>query len=250
MLRHKLVLLLIVLCALAGVPVHAALEKGMTVLVTGANRGIGLEFASQLKAAGYNVIGTARKPAEAVELKALGVRVEQLDVTDTDSVADLAAALADTPLDLVINNAGVGGQGVNKLAKIDFEQMARTFNVNSAGPLRVTQGLQGNLAAGKGKTVVHISSIMGSIENNKGGYYSYRASKAALNMLNKSLAAELGKQGFVCVVMHPGWVKTRMGGEAAPVQPQDSVAGMLKVISGLQAADNGRFFDYQGQELP
>jgi len=227
-----------------------ALEKGATVLVTGANRGIGLEFATQLKAAGYKVIGTARKPAEATDLKALGLRVEQLDVTDAASVAALAERLQGEPIDLLINNAGVGGLRANSFRETDFEDMAWTFNVNSAGPMRVTQGLLDNLVAGQGKTIVHISSIMGSIENNRGGYYAYRSSKTALNMLNSSLAAELGREGFTCVVMHPGWVKTRMGGESAPVEPKDSIAGMLKVIQGLKPADNGRFLDYQGQTVP
>ncbi|MDX1736129.1 MAG: SDR family NAD(P)-dependent oxidoreductase, partial [Halioglobus sp.] len=147
-------------------------------------------------------------------------------------------------------NAGVGGEAGGSIASTDFEQLAMVFDVNSTGPMRVTQALLPNLEAGEGKTVVQISSVMGSIAGNGGGYYGYRASKAALNMLNRSLATELGKQGFVCVVMHPGWVKTRMGGSAAPVEVPDSVAGLLRVIDGLGASDNGRFLDYQGKELP
>jgi len=221
-----------------------------TALVTGANRGIGLELATQLKAAGYNVIGTARKPAEATALKAVGARVEQLDVTDAGSVAALAERLEGVAIDLLINNAGVGGDGADSIRELDVDGMAVTYAVNAIGPMRVTQGLLPNLEAGDGKTIVHISSVMGSIQNNWGGAYDYRASKAALNMLNSSLAKELGKEGFTSVVLHPGWVQTRMGGESAPVNPADSVAGLLKVIGGLEDKDNGKFYDYQGEPIP
>ena len=242
--------LLLVLATLFAPAGFAEAGKSATVLITGANRGIGLELARQFNAKGYSVIGTARKPSEADALAGLAVRVEQLDVTDAASVAALAASLEGAPIDILINNAGTGGQGVSRIADADFEQMAWTFEVNSIGPMRITQALLPNLAAGKGKTVVSVSSIMGSIENNQGGYYGYRASKAALNQLNMSLSRELGGQGFTCVVVHPGWVKTRMGGAQAPVEVQDSVAGLVAVIEGLEPGDNGRFIDYQGNALP
>jgi len=166
---------LLILSALAHTPAWAALDKGDTVLITGANRGIGLELARQLSERGALVIGTARKPAEASELKALGVRVEQLDVTDGESVAALAKRLDGLAIDTLINNAGVGGLQAANLAAVDFDDMAFTFSVNSFGPLRVTSALLDNLQAGEGKQVVNISSIMGSIELNQGGYYAYRA---------------------------------------------------------------------------
>ena len=125
----------------------------MTVLVTGANRGIGLELARQLTGQGHRVIGTARKPAEATELKALGATVMQLDVTDTDSVAELAAGLDGQPIDLLINNAGTGGQPPGSLQETDFERVKLTFDVNSIGPMRVTQALLPNLLAGEGKKI-------------------------------------------------------------------------------------------------
>ena len=212
-----------------------AAETTTTALITGANRGIGLEMARQLDAKGYEVIGTARKPAEAAELKALGVRVEQLDVTDADSVAGLAERLDGVAIDVLVNNAGVGGQGVSRLADVDFEEMAWTFEVNAFGPLRVTQALQDNLAAGQGKTVANITSVMGSIAQNRGGFYDYRASKTALNQLNKSLSAELGRQGFTCVVLHPGWVQTRMGGEQAPGQTPGQRRGPYRRYRGAGA---------------
>lgn len=250
MLLRVLIYVGLMVVALFGSTSVSAADDKQTVLITGANRGIGLEMARQLSERGDKVIATARKPDEASGLKALAVRVEQLDVTDTASVQALAARLEGVPIDLLINNAGVGGQKTNDLEATNFDEVAKTFDVNSLGPMRVTQALLPNLEAGKGRTVVQISSIMGSIEQNRGGYYGYRASKAALNMLNKSLAAELGKQGFVCVVMHPGWVKTRMGGAAAPVEPEDSVAGIFEVIDGLVPEDNGRFIDYQGNSIP
>lgn len=221
-----------------------------TALVTGANRGIGLEFVKQLTAQGYNVIGTARKPGSAGALKRTGASVLQLDVTSSESVRAMAAQLKGQPIDLLINNAGVSGHDAPTFRETDFDKIAFTFDVNSLGPMRVTQALLDNVLASKQKRVVHISSIMGSIEKNWGGLYGYRASKTALNMLNSSLAKEVGKAGVTSVVLHPGWVKTDMGGESAQVEKEDSVAGMLKVISALELADGGRFIDYQGQSLP
>ncbi len=225
-------------------------DQSSTVLVTGANRGIGLELARQLSEAGHQVIGTARKPEQATELKELGARVIQLDVTDADSVAAMAAALEGVEIDLLINNAGTGGQTPGSFADTDFERVKMTYDVNSLGPMRVTQALLPNILASGAKTIVHMSSTMGSISRNSGGYYGYRSSKAALNMLNSSLAAELKTQGVTSVVMHPGWVKTRMGGAGAAITPEVSVSGMVKVIEALEPEQTGGFYDYQGNELP
>jgi NAD(P)-dependent dehydrogenase (short-subunit alcohol dehydrogenase family) len=221
-----------------------------TILITGANRGIGLELASQYKARGFKVIGTARKPEQATELEALGVQVEALDVTDSESVAALASRLDGIALDILINNAGISGYNAASFQEFDFDQVMPSFDVNSLGPMRVTQALYKSLAKGSGKKVVHISSTMGSIAQNRGGYYGYRASKAALNMFNKSLAMELGPEGFISVVLHPGWVRTRMGGDGAQLSTQESVTGMVSVIEQLKPASNGHFYDYQGKELP
>ena len=221
-----------------------------TVLITGANRGLGLEFARQFHAAGARVIGTARRPAEARELNALGVRVEQLDVTDPDSVAGLARRLGDAPLDILINNAGVGGRELS-LATLDMDVVERCWQVNCLGPMRVTQALLPALGRGEHRLVVNITSQLGSIEaNTRGGYYGYRESKAALNMFTRSLAHELASDGFICVVMSPGWVRTAMGGPRAPLSPQESIAGMRKVMGRLRPKDSGSFFDYRGKRLP
>jgi len=190
----------------AGYSSVASAEVSMTVLVTGANRGIGLELVRQMRARGHQVIGTARKPEQAMELKETGARVVQLDVTDSNSIRAMAEQLKGQRIDLLINNAGMLGHNAQSFAETDFDQVIATFDVNSLGPMRVTQALLPNIMAGSGKTVIQISSTMGSIANNSGGYYGYRASKAALNMLNSSLALELADNGITSVVMHPGWV--------------------------------------------
>lgn len=221
----------------------------MNYVVTGANRGLGLELVRQLTGAGHRVIATARNPDSASELAALGVRIETLDTARADSVAAFAACLGDVPVDVLVNNAGIMGHDGGRLADTDVEQLLTTLNINSLGPLRVTQALLANLRAGTGKTVVQLSSCLGSIADAEAGLFGYRASKAALNMLNKVLSVELGGEGFTCVAMHPGWVKTEMGGADAPLTPEESVAGMVRVIGALKATHNGAFIDYQGEPL-
>ena len=221
-----------------------------TVLITGANRGLGLEFARQYKDAGWRVIGTARDPQDAQELKALGVRVMQLDVASQDSVAALAAELGDEPIDLLINNAGIFPR-VGKLDEIDFDDYNRTLAVNTVGPVRVTRALLPSLRAGKLKIIAGLSSNLGSIaENERGNFYGYRESKAALNMFTKTLAAELGPEGFTCIVLTPGWVQTDMGGPNATLTPEESIAGMKAVLDRLTPADNGTFWSYNGSQMP
>ena len=240
----------LLLFTVAGYSSVASAEVSMTVLVTGANRGIGLELVRQMRARGHQVIGTARKPEQAMELKETGARVVQLDVTDSNSIRAMAEQLKGQRIDLLINNAGMLGHNAQSFAETDFDQVIATFDVNSLGPMRVTQALLPNILAGSGKTVIQISSTMGSIANNSGGYYGYRASKAALNMLNSSLALELADKGITSVVIHPGWVQTRLGGENAAITVEDSVTGMMQVIAKLGPEDSGRFLDYQGEELP
>ena len=221
-----------------------------TVLVTGANRGLGLEFARQYAEAGWKVIGTARKPEQAAELEALGARVVQLDVADQGSVDRMATELADQPIDLLINNAGIFPR-VGKIDEIDFDDYSRTLAVNTVGPVRVTRALLPNLRQGELRIIAGLSSNLGSIaENERGNFYGYRESKAALNMFTKTLAAELGPEGFTCVVLTPGWVQTDMGGPNAPLQPADSISGMKAVLDKLTPADNGSFWSYDGSQMP
>lgn len=225
-------------------------QSSTTVLITGANRGIGLEYARQYDAKGYRVIGTARNPAEATELAEVSDRVEALDVTDPGSVAALAERLKDEPIDILINNAGIFDRSDTSIDKVDFDMLEQTFAVNTFGPLRVVQALLPNLRAGERKLIVSMSSQLGSIENSTGGWYAYRSSKTALNQINRILSAELGKEGFLCVVLHPGWVQTDMGGANATYTPAQSVEGLIKLIEGLDTDDNGRFYDFQGQPIP
>ncbi|HVP73025.1 MAG TPA: SDR family oxidoreductase [Phycisphaerales bacterium] len=230
-------------------PANAAAAP-RTVLVTGANRGLGLEFARQYHEAGWNVIGTAREPGEATDLNALKVRVEQLDVASPESVAALADKLKGQPIDLLINNAGISG-GARRLEELKMEDLEHIMNVNAYGPMRVTQALLPNLRAGTGKTVVSISSGLGSIsQNTRGGNYAYRQSKASLNMFMRTLAAELKDEGFICIPMSPGWVQTDMGGPNAQLTPEQSISGMRKVIDNLKAEDSGKFWNHDGNEVP
>lgn len=223
-----------------------------TALVTGANRGLGLEFAKQLRASGWNVVGTARSVEEATELAATGARVEALDVASTESVAALAKRLDGLAIDMLVNNAGVGSASRSgKLEDVDVEAALRTLSVNTLGPMRVTQALLPNLRKGERKTVLCISSALGSVElNTRGGYYGYRESKSALNMFVRSLAAELKDEGFLCIAMSPGWVRTDMGGPQATLSPEESIGGMLKVIGGLTPAETGRYYAHDGAVLP
>ncbi len=223
--------------------------KASTVLITGANRGLGLEFARQYAADGWQVIGTARSPERADELNALDVEVLQLDVTNQASVDALAGALANRPLDMLINNAGIFPR-VRKLEEVSIDDYLRTLDVNTAGPMRVTMALISNLRAGAGKKIINITSGLGSIAGNtRGTYYGYRESKAALNMFTRTLAAELGPEGFIALAIHPGWVATDMGGPNANLQPPESVSAMRRVIDRLRAEDNGTYKSYQGEPV-
>jgi len=246
--KRLLVLAFIALAGTMAGMVSAA--TGPTILITGANRGIGLEYARQFAAKGYQVIGTARDPGDAKELAAVASRVEQLDVTDAASVAALAKRLSGVPIDILVNNAGMFDRKDVTIDKVDFAMMEQTLAVNTLGPLRVTQALLPNLRAGKRRTVVSMSSQLGSIEGSNGRWYAYRTSKAGLNQINKTLSAELAADGFTCVVLHPGWVRTDMGGANATYAPEESVSGLVAVIEKLTPADNGRCYDFKGNQIP
>jgi NAD(P)-dependent dehydrogenase (short-subunit alcohol dehydrogenase family) len=215
-----------------------------TVLITGANRGLGLEFARQYSRDSWDVIATAREPAP--ELEELGVRVEQVDMADLDGVAGLGKRI--DALDLLIANAGTyGPQDVN-----DAEQArgwSETFIVNTIAPYLVAKAVLRAVEASHGKLIA-ISSKMGSIaDNGSGGYLAYRTSKTALNSAWHNLAIDTRGRGLVAAVLHPGWVQTRMGGSSAPLQPEESVAGMRRVIDRLGAEDSGGFFGYDGARI-
>ena len=221
-----------------------------TWLVTGANRGIGLELCRQLAARGDEVIATAREPDSADELRRLDVRVEPLELRDQASADRLARALEGAALDVLVNNAGLGGAGPG-IGELDWEIIADHFAINAIGPMRVAQALLPALRRGRGRKIAHLSSDLASIGGNQsGGYYGYRSSKAALNMMNRSLAHELRPDGFICLALHPGWLQTDMGGPRAPVPVADGVARVLRVIDTAGPADSGKFVSYSGAELP
>ena len=228
----------------------------MRYLVTGANRGIGLEFVRQLTARGDAVEVVARRPERSSLLLELAqrfpslVRIHAADVTNDYNVRALAKELEDVGIDVLINNAGVMGRLV-PLAEVDLEDVLHTFAVNAVSPLRVTRALLPSLRRGTARRIVHITSKMGSIDDNKsGGAYGYRMSKTALNMASRSLATDLRGEEMVSAVLHPGWVKTDMGGPGAMISAEESVQGLLRVIDGLTLAHSGRFFNYTGEEIP
>jgi NAD(P)-dependent dehydrogenase (short-subunit alcohol dehydrogenase family) len=227
-----------------------------TILITGANRGLGLEFVRQYVKDGATVHAGCRRPEKAQELIELAnanagkITVHTLDVASDASVQHLKRELGATPLDIVVNNAGVYGGDNQNHGKIDFSSWLDVLNVNTLGPIRVFEALIDNLKAGKEKKAVAITSMMGSTAGNNGGYFAYRSSKAALNNAMRGLSLALKGDGVIAVPVHPGWVQTDMGGPNAPLKPPESVSGMRAVIAGLKLSDSGRFFDYAGKELP
>ncbi len=221
-----------------------------TWLVTGANRGIGLEFARQLTARGERVIGSARQPERANELAETGARVVSLDIGDDASVAALARSLAGEAIDVLVLSAAVGEAGppVENLVAAD---VLRTVNVNAVGAVRMVAAFLPNLRAGKRRTIAALSSGLASLERNAdGGWIAYRMGKAALNMFIRSAAAELARDRFTCVVIDPGWVRTAMGGPGAQLTTDASVGAMLTVLDRLRPSDNGRFLDRRGRDVP
>jgi NAD(P)-dependent dehydrogenase (short-subunit alcohol dehydrogenase family) len=223
----------------------------LTILITGANRGIGLALAEKFSSNGFDVIATARKPDKAAELKGLGVQLETLDISSQESVDALATKLTGQSIDILLNNAGIGGHSTNDFSELNIDKLALVLDVNALGALRVTQGLLPNLKLSNHRVVASISSRMGSIEdNNRGCCYGYRASKTALNSFNKSLSTEFEGDGFTFTVLHPGWVKTDMTSDSATYTPKQSSENLYKVISGLGESDNGKFYDLFGNEIP
>lgn len=221
------------------------------ILITGANRGIGLQLAKQYASDGDKVLACCRKPDEAKELKAIeNAEVFQLDVTDDTSVKALKAEVGDTPIDILINNAGILLEP-QSFEEMDFDKWEETFRVNSIGPFRVVQALIDNVKAGSGKKIVTVSSQMGSVETvTYGGVFAYSSSKAAVNMVINIFANRFRDDGIIVIPIHPGWVRTDMGGPKASTTAEESAAGLRKVIAGLTMAESGRFFQYDGEELP
>lgn len=216
-----------------------------TVLITGANRGIGLEFARQYAEDGWNVVATARQSSD--ELDLLNVRVEALDLSDADAVTTFADRI-DGPLDLFVANAGTNHPKSPETAA-DAQKWAKMMLVNAIAPFMLARSLLPRLAETRGKAVA-ISSGMGSIAENSGGWVPYRTSKAALNMAWSSLALEARARNVTAVLFSPGWVKTRMGGSGAEITSEESVTAMRRLIQRLTIEDSGKFLRRNGSEIP
>lgn len=228
-----------------------------TVLITGANRGLGLEFTRQYAAQGYQVLACCRAPAQAEQLNALIAQYPQqissyaLDVTSEPAILALAKQLGDQPIDILLNNAGVLGDDCATLGEMTQAAWLKVLTINTIAPALLIQALQDNVAASQLKTIVGISSRVASIDDNgSGNMYSYRTSKAALNQILKSVHNNLGERGVKTVALHPGWVQTDMGGEKATYTAQESIAGMIAVIDQLTPEQSGGFFDFNGNAIP
>jgi NAD(P)-dependent dehydrogenase (short-subunit alcohol dehydrogenase family) len=216
------------------------------VLITGANRGVGLALAEHYFDAGWRVIGVCRQPSEELVRVAAKV-IEGIDVTQPNDVAELAKMLNDQELDLLVNNAGLLHD--ESLGSIDFESIREQMEINAYAPLRVTEALLPNLK--KGSKIANITSRMGSIaDNDSGGRYGYRASKAALNAFGKSLAIDLRPRGIAVAQLHPGYVQTRMVNFGGLVSPQEAALGIAARIEALTLESSGSFWHSNGESLP
>ena len=224
-----------------------------TVLITGASRGLGLEFCRQYAAEGWQVLACCRSPETADKLAGIpNVRVFPLDVSDFSHIDKLAAQLQDTAIDVLINNAGIYGDSDQcGFGQLDYAAWTHTLAVNTQAPVKMAEAFLPNLQRGDKKLLVSISSQMGSIaDNGSGGSILYRSSKAALNAAMKSVAIDLEDQRIGVLVLHPGWVKTDMGGPNALIEAQESVAGMRQVFAHFTLAQSGSFLKYDGSTLP
>lgn len=234
-------------------------QKPRKVLVTGANRGLGLGFVQLWHEQGREVFALCRAPEKATQLQGLAaesggrVQVFACDVGDPASVAAAGAALAEATdsLDLVLNNAGMYGPRAGSLAELDEDAIRQVFDINTLGPLRVTRALLPLLEKGSAPRLAHMTSLMGSIaDNGSGGSWAYRISKAALNMANRNLAHELEVKGIPSVVIHPGWVATDMGGSGAPLSIRESVGAMAATLDAVTMEERGAFLDREGKPIP
>ena len=229
-----------------------------SVLITGANRGLGLELTKQYLHDGWDVIATARTPNDDKELfilkdKYSSLRIEKLDVTNLGHIEDLVEVLNGYPIDIIINNAGILGDPTKQqFGNLDFDSANNIFNTNTFAPLMIAEAFVDNIRLGKLKKIINISSIVGSIELTTGNIYFYRASKTALNMLMKNLSLQLKDQGVIVGLIHPGVVDTDMTSRfnIKKVSVGESVKGIRKVIKNYTMKETGSFFDYKGNPLP
>lgn len=225
-----------------------------TVLITGANRGIGLELAKRFLAAGHKVIATCRNPERSTELCVLAetaeLEIHQLEVTNSESVERFSGAINHQSIDVLINNAGIMGGKHQSIDDMDFSAWSEAFEVNTLAPFRLITAMRENLQQSIRPRAVTISSQMGSLSRKSKGSYAYRSSKAAVNKVMQVLSLELEVDGIVVCPVHPGWVRTEMGGEAADISVEESAAGLFKLIDSLTMDQTGRFWTWEGKEHP
>lgn len=224
-----------------------------TVLITGAGRGIGWEFARQYAGDGWDVIATCRNPAAESMLADLGSRVSvyEADMRNADDLERLSAKIGNRPIDIMILNAATDGPRANSEKAFDREVWGEVMSVNVVAPLQLVDLFANNVAASREKTIVALSSELGSVGGQfPGGKPAYRASKAALNNVMRRVSGQLAKRGIVTLIVHPGWVRAGLGSPDAPVAVADSVGGMRRLIDRAGPLESGRFFAYDGAELP
>ena len=220
------------------------------ILITGANRGIGLKFA-EILSANNNIYATARDITNADDLKKFdNTELLELDLLDKDSIKSFCSELKDIPLDMIINNAGIFQDEQMEETILDPELWLDEIMINAVGPVVLSQKLKENIMSGNDKKIIFISSQMGSIDDNySGGYYFYRTSKSALNSAAKSLSIDWKADAISVLMLHPGWVRTDMGGSNAKLDIDTSVSKMLDVINSLDMGKTGTFLNYEGKKL-
>lgn len=227
-----------------------------TILITGANRGIGLELAEQFAADDWQVIACCREPAAADPLRALAercgdVEIHALDVTDYTRMKSLSDQLADRPIDVLLSNAGIYGSKGVAFGAVDAAEWRAVLEVNTIAPLMLAQAFVEQVAASERKLIAVISSKVGSIaDNGSGGSYPYRSSKTAVNQVVKCLSIDLAGRGIAAISLHPGWVQTEMGGPNAEIGTDRSVAGLKAILQSAGQAQSGQFIEYDGSPIP
>ena len=228
----------------------------MSILITGTNRGIGLEFVKHYLKNNEKVIATCRNKNSAKDLLELenttsNLSLVELDVSNPNSINEFTSKITDQPIDTFINNAGVFGPRNIEFGNFNAKEWLDVFNINTIAPLLITQKILKNLRLGKNKKLAFISSKVGSIEDNTGGgMYIYRTSKTALNQVIKSLSIDFKDENFIAVALHPGWVQTDMGGPNALIDTKTSVKGLIEVIDNLTPKNSGKFYNYDGSPIP
>lgn len=228
-----------------------------TVLITGTNRGLGLEFVKQYAQDGWQVLACCRKPDAAKELQLVQkefketVQIFKLDITDFAAIDALADQLKNTPIDVLLSSAGTYGSHQNKFGTVDYNDWAETFRINTMAGLKLAEAFVNHVSNSQQKKMIFITSKMGSLSDNTSGKsYIYRSTKAALNAVVKSLSHDLKDKNIITAVLNPGWVKTDMGGPEAPTSPTESIKGMREVIENLNMEKSGHFFGFKGDEIP